>query len=94
MSRIVFICCEGPTACNAGHSATAREAAILHGLPNVNAANRDDAEKHARSETSKRLAVTAHHRAGVTSRGGTTLTLFTCDACGHERVYGNVSWGA
>lgn len=83
--------CES-AACNAGHSARAREAAILHGLPSVNAHTRDDAEQHARSLTSKQLAVTAHALAGVTSRGGTTLTLFACEACKSTRVYGNSAW--
>lgn len=84
------LACES-AACNAGHSATAREAAILHGLPSVNAHTRDDAEQHARSLTSKQLAVTAHHRAGITTRAGTILELFSCDRCGHERVFGNRS---
>jgi hypothetical protein len=84
----VSLCCEGPT-CNAGHSATAREAAILHELPAINAGIRDEAERHARREVSRTLAVTPHQRTGV---GRYQTILYACTICGYERAYGSTMW--
>lgn len=87
----VRIACEGHV-CNAGHSAKDREAAALSGPTPITAEFRDEATRHARSQVSRALAVTPHVRCGSTMRAGVVLSLFACQVCAHERVYGNVSW--
>lgn len=88
MKKRVSICCEGPD-CNGGHSASDREAAIAHGLPNATAEIRDEAEKHARGIVTKRLAVTPHRHIGVTFKAATIFQRWACNVCDFERVYGN-----
>lgn len=83
-----LILCEGPR-CNAGRSATDREAAIVRSLTPQTEAMRDDAAKHARSHVSGELTLRPHTRCGV-GRGGTLL--YQCAVCRHERVYGTTMW--
>ncbi len=85
--KTVLILCEGGTACNAGFSAAQREEArIPSGLSDL---ARGYAMDRARSLVSRELRYTPHVRCGV-GRGGTVL--FACQACGHERAYGNTTW--
>lgn len=86
--KTVLIACEGAQ-CNAGHSADAREAASLYGLPTTNDGTRDDALKFARQFVTRQLAVTPHEKVGACVRAATLFGLYACLACGHERVYGN-----
>ncbi len=80
------LCCEGPR-CNAGQSATAIEQAAVREMPHQTVELRDEAHKHARATTSRLLAVTPH-TALERRRGG--LVIYSCDICGHERVYGYI----
>ena len=88
----VQICCEGP-ACNGGFSAQDRETAIMREVPGNTDALRDEAARYARHVVTRKLNVTPHTRSGSTYRGAVTFALFRCEACDHERVYGNSSHG-
>ena len=79
------ICCEGPR-CNAGRSASEREADILNGMPTNTGELREAAQSYARGTVSKQLAVTPHSLQGSDGHGH---SLFRCDLCGHQRIYGN-----
>jgi hypothetical protein len=74
--------CEGP-ACNSGRSAEQREADLM---PRGIAENvRHEHMRAARSAVTQDLAYTRHSRSGVGRYG---VTLYACDTCGHERIYG------
>ncbi len=81
----LLLCCES-AACNHGVSAEAREDAIIRGLPKGTVDLRDEADKYARSLTSRQLAVTPHTHVGTDGRGN---HRYTCDVCGQSRIYGN-----
>lgn len=86
--KSVPILCEGPS-CNAGQSAAARERALVRALATPTLETQAEADRHARSEVSKALALRPHTRTGL-GRGGTIL--YACETCGHERVYGTSMW--
>ncbi len=81
----LLLCCES-AACNHGVSAEAREDAIIRGLPKGTVDLRDEADKYARSLTSRQLAVTPHTHVGTDGRGN---HRYLCAQCGHARFYGN-----
>lgn len=88
----VSILCEGPVCNSGGISARDREAAIMKTLPTVTEEMRVESAKYARSATTRALALRPH--SGPTRVGAHGMLMFACDACGHERVYGNTFWTA
>lgn len=87
-NQTVPILCEGPK-CNDGQSAAQRQQSLVRALATPTLEAQAEAERHARSEVSKTLALRPHTRTGL-GRGGTLL--YACAACGHERVYGTSMW--
>ena len=85
MSQTYVLACES-AACNHGVSALDREDAIIRQLPKGTVDLRDEADKYARSLTSRQLAVTPHTHVGTDGRGN---HRYACAQCGHARFYGN-----
>ena len=81
-----MLCCEG-RACGNGQTADEREADIIEHLPRQSVPLREEAERYARQMTSRELKVTPHTLAGTDGRGN---HRYACQACGHERLFGNV----
>ncbi len=91
MSKL--LACES-AACNAGLSATQREARLIpRGTSDTMRGTHAD---EARGAVSRELAVTRHVPAGVRRNYGIAYALYACEACAHQRVYGNsdTTWGA
>ena len=82
--------CEGPS-CNAGHSAADREAALLPIVTTATLAEfREEQRRQARIAVNRQLAYTPHVPARNDSWG---RSLYRCDICGWERIFGNLDAG-